>query len=113
MSVPQLPLNSVVLVASWDPAVYFIPFAEPTAQYLGIENNYLQLSQNNKLASEVKRLMRTPERSKFVLSVGELDSKRFSVLLGEFGLRLSSLLCQPIWSNLEVQALSVCAVVAD
>jgi hypothetical protein len=113
VSVPQLPLNSVVLVASWDPAAYFIPFAEPTAQYLGIENNYLQLSQNNRLASEVKRLMRTPGRLKFVLSVGELDSKQLSILLGEFGLRLSSLPCRPIWSNLEVQALSVCAVVAD
>jgi hypothetical protein len=111
--VPQLPLNSVVLIASWDPAAYFIPFAEPTAQYLGIDNNYLQLYQENRLASEVKRLMRTPGRSKFVLTVGEFDSKRFSVLLGKFGLRLSSLPCQPIWSNLEVQALSVCAVAAD
>jgi Dolichyl-phosphate-mannose-protein mannosyltransferase len=58
--VPPLPVNSVVLIASWEPAAYFIPFAEPTAQYLSIENNYLELSQNNKLASEVKRLMQTP-----------------------------------------------------
>src|SRR5215813_14596303 len=60
VQVPALPPNSVVLIATWDPAAYFIPFAEPSAQYLGIENNYLQLSQNNKLAAEVKRIMRTP-----------------------------------------------------
>lgn len=111
--VPQLPVNSVVLIATWDPAAYFIPFAEPTAQYLGIENNYLELSQNNKLATEVKRLMRTPERPKFVLSVGEFNSNGLNILLDKFGLRLSALPCQPIWSNLEVEALSLCPVVAE
>src|SRR4029077_12963514 len=110
---PQLPPRSIVLIATWDPAAYFIPFAEPTAQYLGIENNYLELSQNNRLASEVKRLMRTPERPKFVLSVGEFSSDRLNDLLDRFGLRLSSLPFQPIRSNLEVEALSLCSVVAE
>jgi len=31
-------------------------------------------------------------------------------LLGQFGLRLSALPCQPIWSNLEGHALSLCQV---
>jgi signal transduction histidine kinase len=106
--VPPLPANSVVLIASWEPAAYFIPFAEPTAQYIGIENNYLQLSQNNKLASEVKRLMRTPERPKFVVSVGEFDRNGLNVLLEQFDLRLSASPCQPIRSNLQVDALSLC-----
>jgi hypothetical protein len=106
--VPPLPVNSVVLIASWQPAAYFIPFAEPTAQYLGIENNYLELSQNNKLASEVKRLMQTPGRPKFVVSVGDFDRNGLNALLEQFGLRLSALPCQPIRSNLEVEALSLC-----
>jgi hypothetical protein len=111
--VPQLPVNSVVLIATWDPAAYFIPFAEPTAQYLGIENNYLELSQDNKLASEVRRLMRTSKRPKFVLSVGEFDSNGLNALLDKFGLRLSAVPCQPIQSNLEVEALSLCPAVAE
>jgi hypothetical protein len=111
--VPPLPGNSVVLIASWEPAAYFIPFAEPTAQYLSIENNYLELSQNNKLASEVKRLMQTPGRPKFVVSVGDFDRNGLNALLEQFGLRLSALPCQPIRSNLEVEALSLCAAVTD
>jgi hypothetical protein len=106
--VPALPPRSIVLIATWDPAAYFIPYAEPSAQYLGIENNYLELSQTNKLASEVKRLMRTPGRPKFVLSVGEFDAGKLNALLGNFGLRLSASPCEPIHSNLEDQALSLC-----
>ncbi|MEW6450469.1 MAG: glycosyltransferase family 39 protein [Pseudomonadota bacterium] len=108
--VPQLPANSVVLVATLNPVAYFIPFAEPTAQYLGIENNYLELSQNNKLASEVRRIMQTPGKPKFVLSVGEFDSSKLNTLLGRFGLRLSASPCRPIWSNLQEDELSLCPV---
>ncbi len=108
--VPALPPGSIVLIATWDPAAYFIPFAEPSAQYLGIENNYLELSQTNKLASEVKRLMRTPGREKFVLSVGQFDAGKLYTLLDNFGLRLSASPCAPIHSNLEDQALSLCPV---
>ena len=108
--VPQLPVNSVVLIATRDPVAYFIPFAEPTAQFLGIENNYLELSQNNKLASEVKRLMLTPGRPKFILSVGEFNGNKLNGILEQFGLSLSTLPCQPIRSNLEEEALSLCPV---
>jgi hypothetical protein len=110
VQVPPLPTRSIVLIATWDPVAYFIPFAEPTAQYVGIENNYLELSQTNKLALEVKRLMRAPGRSKFVLSVGEFDSTKLNQLLANFDLKLSALPCQPIHSNLEVQTLSLCSV---
>ena len=109
VQVPALPPHSIVLIATWDPAAYFIPYAEPTARYLGIENNYLELSQDNKLAAEVKRLMRTPGPPKFVLSVGEFDAGKLNTLLGNFGLRLSPTPCEPIHSNLEDQALSLCA----
>jgi hypothetical protein len=111
--VPALPRNSVVLIATWDPVAYFIPFAEPTAQFLGINNNYLELSQNNKLATEVKHVMRTPGRPKFVLSVGEFNSDALNSLLKEFDLRLSASPCEPIRSNLEEQALSLCPIAAN
>jgi hypothetical protein len=109
--VPPLPKNSVVLIASWQPAAFFIPFAEPTAQYLGIENNYLELSQHNGLATEVKRLMRAPGRPKFVVSVGEFNAGEFDALLAHFDLKLGSSPCQPIWSNLKSDALSLCPAV--
>jgi len=111
--VPQLPPHSIVLLATRDPAAYFIPFAEPSAQYLGIENNYLELSQNNKFASEVKHIMQTPGGPKFVVSVGAFDPDKLNGLLAHFGLRLSSLPCQPVLSNLEEQAPSLCRVAAD
>ena len=109
VSVPALPPDGIVLIATWDPAAYFIPYAEPRVQYLGIENNYLELSQTNKLATEVKRLMRTPGRPKFVLSVGDLDVGKLNGLLANFDLKLSGAPCLPIHSNLEDQALSLCA----
>jgi hypothetical protein len=110
--VPPLPANSVVLIATWEPAAYFIPFAEPGAQYVGIENNYLQISQSNRLAAEVKRLMRTPGRAKFVVTVDD-NRTDLNALLKQFGLGLSAAPCQPIRSNLEIEALSLCAVEAE
>jgi hypothetical protein len=111
--VPQLPMNSLVLIPTWEPVSYFIPFAEPTARYLGIENNFLQLSQNNKLVAEVRRLMRTPGAPKFILSVGAVDSDNLNRLLGEFGLRLRTSPCERISSNLEEHALSLCQIAVD
>jgi hypothetical protein len=108
--VPPLPANSVVLIATWDPVAYFIPFADPTAQYLGIENNYLELSQNNQLVAEVKRIMRTPGRPKFILNVDEFNSNKLNRILALLGLRLSGSPCQPISSNLEGHALSLCRI---
>ena len=81
----------------------------PTARFLGIENNYLELSQTNRLAMEVKRLMRTPGPPKFVVSVGDFDAGKLNALLANFGLRLSPSPCEPIHSNLEDQAISLCA----
>jgi hypothetical protein len=106
--VPSLPANSIVLLATGEPVSYFIPFAEPKAQYVGIENNYLRLSKDNKLASELKRVMRSPGRPKFLLNVDELDLGKWNGLLAQFGLRLSDAPCQPIRSNLPGHALSLC-----
>jgi hypothetical protein len=110
VTVPPFPANSVVLIATWDPAAYFIPFADPSVQYLGIENNYLQISQDNRFASEVKRIMRTPERPKFIVAIGPSDADRLNGLLGKLGLKLSAQPCQPIRSNLEGKGLSLCRI---
>lgn len=94
--VPPIPPNSIVLVATWDPVAFFIPYADPEVQYIGIENNYLELSQNNILASEVKRVMRTPGRPKFVVSVNAFNPDKLNALLQRFGLKLSGGACLPI-----------------
>jgi hypothetical protein len=108
VEVPRLPPDSIVLIATWDPAAYFIPYAEPSARYLGIENNYLLISQTNKLAEEVKQLMRTPGPPKYVVSVGQFDAGKLNALLANFGLRLAAAPCAPVHSNLEDQALALC-----
>jgi hypothetical protein len=108
--VPPLPENSVVLIATWDPVAFFIPFADPNTQFLGIENNYLELSQNNKLAAEVKRIMGAPGRPKFILNVDKFNSDKLNRTLGLFGLRLSALPCRPISTNLEGHELSLCRI---
>jgi hypothetical protein len=113
VEVPPLPANGIVLIATWDPVAFFIPYAEPGVQYLGIENNYLELSQDNKLASEVKRLMRTPGRPKFVLSVDEFNPTKLNALLAHFDLKLGASPCEPIRTNLVGHALSLCPVGGD
>jgi hypothetical protein len=113
VSVPPLPANSVVLIATWDPVAYFIPFADPTAQYVGIENNYLELSQHNQLVAEVKRIMHARGRPKFILNVDEFNGDKLNRILVLFGLRLSASPCQSISSNLEGHALSLCRIADD
>jgi hypothetical protein len=110
VQVPPLPPYSIVLIATWDPVAFFIPYAEPTARYIGIENNYLELSQHNRLATEVKRLMRTPGPPKFVLSVDEFNAAKLNTLLGQFGLELGADPCEPIRTNLVGHALALCRV---
>jgi hypothetical protein len=109
--VPPLPANSLVLIATGQPVAYFIPFAEPTAQFVGIENDFLDLSQGNLLVAKVRSLMRTPDRPKFIVSVGDFDRGKLDRVLGEFGLMLGRSPCKPIWSNLENPAMSICPAV--
>ncbi len=109
--VPSLPPDSVVLVPGGDPVAYFIPFAEPSARFLGIENNFLDFSQHNRLVSEVDALMRMRGPPKFIVSVGEFDAARLDKLLMRFGLKLDRSPCRPIQSNLENPALSLCSAV--
>ena len=108
-----MPDDSIVLIATWDPAAFFIPYANPAVQYLSIENNYLELSQNNKLATEVKRLMHEPGRPKFVLNVDAFDPGKLNALLAHFDLKLGASPCEPIRTNLVGHALSLCAVAGD
>jgi hypothetical protein len=110
VEVPPLPANGIVLIATWDPVAFFIPYANPAVQYLGIENNYLELSQSNILATEVKRLMRTPGRPKFVLSVDAFNPDKLNALLTHFDLKLGTSPCEPIRTNLTGHDLSLCAV---
>lgn len=110
IQVPKLPENSVVLLATGQPASYFIPYAEPSARYLGIDNNYLRLSQDNLFAKEIKRLMRS-DRPRFIVSVGKFNPDRLNGILSQFGLRLSNSPCEPIRSNLEEHRLALCRAV--
>jgi hypothetical protein len=108
--VPKIPANSVVLMATADPVSYFIPYAEPTARYLGIENDFLMLSQGNKLVAEVRRRMGEAGVAKFVVRV---EDDAMNDLLAKFGLKLSASPCQPIRSNLEEHKLALCRVEGD
>jgi hypothetical protein len=110
--VPPLPPNSLVLIATADPVAYFIPFAEPTARYLGIDNNLLTFAQGNRLVAEIKRLLHTPGPAKFVLVVDALDTGQLDRLLAPFALGADPSSCRRIRSNLEEHALSLCRIAA-
>jgi hypothetical protein len=53
--------------------------------------------------------MRTPGPAKYVVSVGDFDAGKLNALLDNFGLKLSPSPCLPVHSNLEDQAISLCA----
>jgi Glycosyltransferase family 87 len=106
--VPPLPPHSLVLIATEAPVAYFIPYAEPTARYLGIDNSFLRLSQRNELVTNIRRLVRAPGTEKFVLGVDDPNGEKLHRLLATFGLQRSTAPCQRIRSNLEEHALSLC-----
>lgn len=108
VEVPPLPSRSVVLVATDEPAAYFIPFAEPSAQYLGIENNFLLLSQDNRMVRAISALMRAPGRAKFIVSEGGFDAEHLNAILTHFGLKLAASPCRPIRSNFPGEELALC-----
>jgi hypothetical protein len=106
--VPPLPPHSLVLIATEAPVAYFIPYAEPTARYLGIDNSFLRLSQRNELVTKIRRLMQTPGTEKFVLGVDDPNGEKLHGLLAKLGVQRSTAPCQRIRSNLEEHALSLC-----
>jgi len=108
--VPPLPEDAIVLIATWDPVAFFIPYAQPRAQYLGIENNYLEIAQHNLLTEKINRIMRTPGRPKFVLSVDAFNADKLNALLAHYDLKLGDAPCRPIETNLSGHSLSLCAV---
>jgi hypothetical protein len=109
--VPPLPAHSIVLIATRQPVAFFIPYAEPTARFLGIENDFLDLSQDDLLVSKVRSVMRTAGRPKFIVSVGTFDAGKLNGVLTHFGLALGPSPCRPIRTNLENPALSICPTV--
>jgi hypothetical protein len=109
--VPPLPDDSVVLLATDQPVSYFIPYANPKARYLGIENNFLTLSQSNLLTAEIERLLRSLG-PKYIVSVGTFDAHRLEAILLHYGLRLGPAPCQLIQSNLEEAPLALCSASA-
>lgn len=111
VKVPPLPKGSIVLMPSWDPVAYFVPFAEPSARYLGIENNMLTQSQPNRSVAEIRRLMTTPGPAKFILSVGAFDRAGLDRVLAPYGLKVGPEAdCLDIRSNLEEHGLRLCPV---
>jgi hypothetical protein len=109
VQVPPLPSNAVVLIATWDPVAFFIPYANPSVQYIGIENNYLEISQHNRLAEAVKTIMSTPGRPKYAVRVDD-NADDLNRILARFGEKLSSEPCEPIRTNLTGYDLALCRV---
>jgi hypothetical protein len=109
--VPPLPAHSIVLISTRQPVAFFIPYAEPTAQFIGFENDFLDPSQKNRLVSKVRSVMRTQGLPKFIVSVGTFDSGKLDSVLAQFGLSLGLSACRPIRSNLDIPVLSICAAV--
>lgn len=109
--VPPLPANSLVLMATGQPVAFFIPFAEPTAQFIGIENDFLEVSQQNLLVAKARSLMAARDRPMFIVGVGEPDPGKLNEVLAQFGLALDAGPCRPIRSNLENPALRLCPAV--
>jgi len=109
--VPPLPTNSLVLMATGQPVAFFIPFAEPSARFIGIENDFLELSQKNLLVAKARSLMASRDRPTFIVGVGEPDKGELNDVLAQFGLTVAAAPCRPIRSNLENPALSLCPAV--
>lgn len=109
--VPPLPANSLVLVATREPVAFFIPFAEPSARFIGVENDFLELSQQNLLVARARSLMAARDRPIFIVGVGEPDPGELNDVLAQFGLTLGAAPCRPIRSNLENPALRLCPAV--
>jgi hypothetical protein len=104
--VPNLPDKSIVLIVGDEPLAYVVPFANPSTRFLGIENNYLRLSQTNLLARRVRELMRNPQEQRYLLTVPGPD-RGTSNVLAFLGLRAQTR-CMPIESNLEERQLTLC-----
>ena len=111
VEVPPLPQGSIVLIATMQPAAYFIPFAEPTARYIGLEDNMLTATQDNLFVREARRLLTTPGPAKFMLALDEFAGADPTNLLASFGLKRAASPCLPIHSNLEEQRLSLCPLI--
>lgn len=94
---PTVEPYSLVFLVGNDPQAYVIPFMEPTARYIGINNNYLRTGQDNYSMTLIRGLIAEHQGLIYALFGPRLDSAVPN--LSDLGLRVSPINCDDIIDN--------------
>jgi hypothetical protein len=104
---PELPPDALVIVGYRHPLAYAIPFFRPDARFVSPANNFLDVSQRNRLAVRAAELIRTHKGPRFLLEYRERNGHDVRTL-AHFGLESVDAACMPVKSSMDVDHMRLC-----
>ena len=106
---PALAPNTLVLVVGDDPVSYLVPFMNPSARWLSLDNNFLNPTQDNKLVGREREII-AGHRGPMVVLAETAAADRVSSDLSAYGLSVDLSACGKVMSSLGGQAFDLCTV---
>ncbi len=106
---PALAPNTLVLIVGDDPVSYLVPFMDPSARWLSLDNNFLNPTQGNRLVERERDTIAAHRGPMAVLAEGAAGD-RVSSTLSAYGLSPDLAACGKVTSSLGGQVFDLCAV---
>ena len=106
---PALAPNTLVLIVGDDPVSYLVPFMDPSARWLSLDNNFLNPTQGNQLVERERDAIANHRGPMAVLAEAAAED-RVSATLSAYGLSADLTRCGKVTSSLGGQVFDLCAV---
>lgn len=103
---PSLPPDAMVLLLTGDPMAYVAAYVAPTIRFVGTDNNLVHPGQETALERQVEQAVRTHRGPLYGLQPS-VPGDSGAAVLRFYGLHRDGT-CQPVRSNLDGDALSLC-----
>lgn len=108
VSAPPIEPDALILIVGADPVAYFIPFMDPSARWLGLDNNLLRPNQGNALVARERSLIERQSGAIMVMHAGAPPAE-VSAVLAAYGLTEDADRCGQVSSNLGGEAYTLCS----
>lgn len=107
VSAPPLPHDALVLIVGTDPVSYLLPFMDPGAVWISLQNNFLRADENGLLVRRERDLVANHQGPLMVLDAGVTPAS-LAATLSAFGLTTDLGTCVDLSSNLGAETHRLC-----
>ena len=111
VKVPSLPENPLVIISTFGPLAYLIPFMNADARFVRPESNLTSLAYENKMQKEIDEVIRIHQGPLFLLEYrAEEERKIGDNILSHYQLYRDEQTCRVIQSNFDQGNIHLCSL---